>query len=406
MGVTSSKQTLENTYLNLLPTDLFCPLLSYIEDGIIILWLVEINKLEKTVYNCTRVIRYAKRYKELSDLIFMIPDILRFKVLEICEIPIVSDSYNDFMNLSNHPTLLEYAVTIPQELTTDLNLVLNNIINYFRNLISKHGSILDMKIEIQNQSPNARPLVARFVPPEPQFSYLWSFATATFDQWMEALILVKTINYLLLYMNGMLEINPMYLTLPHYNDFLTLLANSNNLHSLIFGSDVTADHVNNNNVMWFVNLPTLKNVYINSTNANVTRFTLLIFMTNSNVRKFEFNLDIIDKEPANIRRFTYKLAANISTTFSEMIAVVPYVMRNHPIHLIYPFDSTVIPTIQTFPNIRTIGLYDNFKTYQELVNFITPVLQQIDKLYIFTTKERKYYENLKTQYGNRIRIKV
>ena len=401
MGTTQSKDSSNTLYFNLLPSDLLCLLISYIDEARIILWLLSVKSIENTVYRCTRELRYKRHINDISDANFNVEEVLQFKSLQICEIPIVIDRLDDLIHLSAHHTLKEFSVAVPKEIITDdLDTYFTTVVQFFNRLIVNRGSILDMKIEMKQESESMRHNIALFFAPPLDTSFLFAISTFTVDELYEEMSAAKS-SFETVYINGMLEIQSTYLHLRSYDSFLTLLAYSGNLNAVVFNNDITQTHVNILPI--FFTLPNIRKVYISSIHTNVTRLAFMIFFLNDNTDTLEFNINIIVKNfPAELRHTGYKFAAEIS---KELAGQFQYTPRDHPVNFIYPLDSTMLQPFLGIPNLRSIGLYDDSKSYSDFVAYITPILQQVNKLYIFTSKDRGTYTNLKAQYGNRLIIK-
>lgn len=412
MGTISSKNALDNTYLNLLPLDLKCSLISYINDARILLWLLSITKWQSSVHDCTRELKYEHHFLEIRDADLTVANALDFKSLQICEIPIITDTLQDLDNLATHPRLKEFLVTIPREFvsidTKDFFNILDKIVNFFNILINRRGSILDMKIAIDQEFESNTQNIAPFFIHDLKWSWIWQISDVISNIRQEDITSIMRrlkAKTELLYMNGMFVIQPNYITNIMYNNLLTLLAGTDNLHTLIFSADVPQELANN--FILLINLPNIRKIYMENVYNTITQIAFNTFITNNDIAVFKFTPNIIYNVTRPFVYLQYVVAADQSQTFPHILGLRPFAARPGPIKLIYPLDKSIVMTLLQFiPNIRTIGFYDDFEKYQDFINFIGSLLQRINKIHIFTVKDRKTYNALKARYGRRIVIKT
>ena len=403
MGTIASRDRFNNSYFALVPTELMCLIFSYINDVRVILWFLSVESLQNTVYNCTREIRYVRYGEDLEDVNFSVNETLEFKRLQICEVPIMADTQTDLIKLSTHPTLREFSVTIPKEVIQGhIQGILYSVIGFFDGLIKQRGSILDMKIEIKQESNATRLNIASFfLPAEPNSSWIWALSTITFTELYEAHMSKSRLSTL--YKNGIVEIEPAFSKLPTYQHLFGLLDSTNNINGVIINKNINEEPEQLNILFQLINLTT---VYIYKTSRRSTIFGLSILLLNSMVDTLKFTTDIIIMSPSIERHVAYEAAANYSKAFERYMTIIQYVPRNGSIKFIYPLHSSTMPSLlQTIPNITHIGLYDDFIDIQQLDAFIYHELRQMHKIYIFTKKDRKFYQILKDNYGNKIIIK-
>ena len=393
MGIVGSKDPINDLYLGLLPKELKCLLISYITDSRLIQWFLSLDSLRDITYNCAHEIDHDP----LNRTTFS-HDIFNFKMLKICKVPIIVESFEDLIELSTHPSLKQFSIGIPAYLIkNNLQNTLDTVTEFFDNLITQRKSILDYEIYFSQDGMSRPDLYPILTILDPATSYLESLKIKVTYIVPGLIDMENRLSFV--YKKGALEIEPIFSMLPNYVNLFQKFAESNNVTSLIFNKNLTEDQINQ---MVYLHLLPINKVYTYGIYGLAHLAAFVIFRQNINVKSFEYSTDIIKELDESSRQKAYRICSKHSVTFVQYLTSVFHAQRNSSVKFIYPISSVVINSfLQNIPNLSEVGMYDNIFMPEGRYQVITILLGQLNKIHIYGA-DQSNYEQLMAQYGDRI----
>jgi hypothetical protein len=395
------------SYLRSLPSDLKNELLFYITDIRNISQIPKLGIFTNWHGNIKRI-DYGDCYNdEVHDIVMTIDEILQFKWLTVCQIPITTNNSSELSRLAKHPTLREFSITIPkEEISSDVDTVLMNILKMFEDFISNRGLITNMKIFIcphfHLNLDNVAPFFNQRYKSNAEFLRYGTLKVIA-DSFSRTD--VKTLCYtpvVMLYKNGSLQTDSYFPHVIGYERFLDLLYNSGNLSSLLYTSNISYDKVDS----VIRNYPLLNTIYLTGGNLVAHYNAFHLFCTNQHVTKIKYEPNII--ETRNIDELKAHYGSCLLFDLLFVLQQTAVFHRNNSIHLVYPFNSNQLNKITNLlgimSNIAEIGLYDNLETIGELDDLLTYLLERVSKVHIFTLKNEDVYRDLLDKFFGLISI--
>ena len=388
----------DRLYFDILPFDIKCQLIKYFTDLRNILALLTIESLANSIYACVTEIRYgALGYSsDVSDISFDLNTILKFVKVEVCEVPIIVKEVSLLGSLGEHKTLTKFSVRIPNEKDVDnINIA---IYNMFDSFINNRQHILNMQVAIGPDFDNMDRNIAPFF--NVKRAGLTSQLVFTPIQTLSSIYSATTTDYLdFRYTNGNVLLDSKLCDSIIHMNLLNLLDKSENIHGIILKNALSLEAMRHLSTL--PSMPNIRHIYLDLIERKTTNQAFTFFISYPTLLKLEY---LHAKMPSKITRSAQYFSGSM---FSKVLSnsVQHYRPRYPMVSIIYPIDSTVIPTIiQNIPNINRLGLYDNFNTIQELTTFVGNMLQNIMVVHIFTRDNKEKYQQLIARYGDNVVI--